>query len=99
MPALLEQLRTRDEAVSNRWVFVGVYPQPDQPILIHSSFARHGYKTADLPFDAEGNQVEPGQYALWVKFGSDPKLASCGCVNHAEEGIPCIHDLELALSR
>jgi hypothetical protein len=25
--------------------------------------------------------------------------AQCGCVYHAEEGVPCVHDLELVAHR
>ncbi len=28
-----------------------------------------------------------------------PKLANCGCVYHAEEGQPCVHDLALKLKQ
>jgi hypothetical protein len=29
---------------------------------------------------------------------SDMEKANCGCVNHAWEGIPCVHDKQLTLT-
>ena len=37
-------------------------------------------------------ECEPDRAALAILAGR----ASCGCVHHAEEGIPCEHDLAMA---
>jgi hypothetical protein len=96
---LREQLQDFESAKANRWVFVGIYPQPNQPWMLHNGFVSCGYEVADLVFDGENRMVQEGEYALWVKMGDNPRLANCGCVHHAEEGIPCEHDIALALRR
>lgn len=99
MPNLLEQLVDARTARSSGWTFVGIYPQPDQPGMLHNKFVARGYEVADLPFDKDDSQVQEGEYALWVKIGPNVILANCGCVHHAEEGRPCIHDIEKVLGR
>lgn len=92
-------LQSPEIASANGWVYVGFYPQPNQPMMLHNGFVSRGFEVADLVFDDKGTRVNDGQYALWVKMGENPRLANCGCVNHAEERRPCKHDIQLALKR
>jgi hypothetical protein len=91
-----EQLRTREDALRNRWVFVDVYPNVNMPSQLHRRFIGHGYEIADCAFNGDGDLVGRGQYALWVKFGENPTLAQCGCANLAE-AVPCPHDIARVL--
>lgn len=97
MPSLSTELTSAAEALKHGWTFVGVYPQPGQPAGLHNRFSIRGYQVADLPFDQQGQLVPIGSYALWAHMGEDSILADCGCVNHAEEGVLCEHDIALCL--
>ena len=67
MRSIFEETRTHEEAVSNGWVFSGVYPQPNQPSRLHSRFMAEGHEVADCEFDGQNNLVRGGQYALWLR--------------------------------
>lgn len=97
--SLQEQLSSAEAASKLGWAFIDIYPQPNQPWMLHDGFVRRGYEVADLPFDGNGAMVKMGEYALWVKMGPNVQLADCGCVHHAEQSKPCEHDIKLCLSR
>mgnify|MGYP001610347688 FL=1 len=89
MTTVQERVVDFDTAVKGGWVFVGIFPRPNQPHDIHGRLMRKGHEVADCGFDGEGKLTKVGEYALWVY----PLChANCGCVFHAEDALACEHD-------
>lgn len=84
-------LMTYKEAMARGWQYVGIFGDEKTPNRLHSQFIANACEVADLPFDGDGNPVPEDRYALWV---NPCAIAPCGCVEHAEEGWPCAHDIE-----
>lgn len=75
---------------SKGWQFIGVYETNNTPERFLSNFIANSCEVRETQFDDMGNTVHADSFALWV---NPCGLAPCGCVEHAEEGWPCPHDL------
>lgn len=98
----------RQRGVKSDWGMLAIFNEIDDKFR---SFARHvGDGVHPKSFAVIIDRFHPTSYEAWVRMfpprahgfkeaapvSEIAGLANCGCVYHAEQGVPCKHDLELA---
>lgn len=87
-----EQVKSPESAQASGFYYVGIFPQPGQPNDLLARFVEGDCEVALCAFDDLGQDVVGPWCAVWVNPAGSSR--DCGCVNCAEQGISCEHDLE-----
>ncbi|HRH27114.1 MAG TPA: hypothetical protein PLZ99_03100 [Parcubacteria group bacterium] len=88
--ASTQDLDQHSVMLAKGWQYIGAFERKNAPARLQSHFIANGCEVRETDFTDRGYLVHKHSFALWV---NPCGLAPCGCVEHAEEGWPCEHDL------